>query len=159
MTGEHQPPKHGIARAAGTLGIRKAAASVGSAVVSTLGWPVILGVTAVVIVAAALAAIAVFAAFASMKNERAQFLYQCESRLGHSVGNTASKAVVPRIATSVAFSDTPTWTWQTTLLQPATTTASLSGNHRHHNTSNDDHGANGCDNDPGEPLCHAQRPR
>lgn len=109
--------------AAAVQGGRKVVASAGSAAVGALGWPVILAIAAIIIVLALVLLVTAIVALSRMSDQRSTFSYQCESRLGYSIGNTASMAVVPRLATSVALDDTPpATTWETTLLQPATTT-------------------------------------
>lgn len=118
--------KAGVARtladAAVAQGIKKAVTWAGGAVVSWLGWPVIIGVVSVVIIMIVIGVITVISALNKMSDDRAQFSYQCESRLGYSVGNTAALTYVPRIATSVSME--PTTTWETTPLQPSTTSVS-----------------------------------
>lgn len=117
------PRKPGVARtlanAAVAQAIKKTVTWAGGAVVSWLGWPVIIGVLIVALIMIVIGAITVITALNKMSDDRAQFSYQCESRLGYSVGNTAALTYVPRIATSV--STEPTTTWETTPLQPSTT--------------------------------------
>ncbi|MGJ6127460.1 hypothetical protein QN239_33305 [Mycolicibacterium sp. Y3] len=122
-----QPPRQSAMKsllgAAAVQGARKAAASAGSAVVGALGWPVILAIAAVMVALVLVLLITAIVALSRMSDQRADFNYQCESRLGYSVGNTAAFTAVPRLATSVPLEDTPpATTWETTLLQPATTT-------------------------------------
>ncbi|MFV8142323.1 hypothetical protein ACNQR7_32670 [Mycolicibacterium senegalense] len=115
-----------VAQTAAVQVVRKAAVATGGAVVSTFGWPAILAVLAVVAVAGALAILAIVAAFSRLSDQRADFAYQCESRLGFAVGSTAAITVVPRLATTVALDPAtpPATTWETTPLQPSTTTTS-----------------------------------
>lgn len=122
-----QPPRRpalkSVLGAVAVQGTRKVAASAGSAVVGALGWPAILAIVAIVAVLALVLLITAIVALSRMSDQRNEFSYQCESRLGYSVGNTASFEVVPRLATSVSLDQAPpTTTWETTLLQPATTT-------------------------------------
>lgn len=120
------PTKPGVARtlanAAAAQGIKKALTWAGGALVSWLGWPVIIGVIIVAIIVVLIGVITVISALNKLSEERSQFAYQCESRLGYSVGNTAALTYVPRIATSVSME--PTTTWETTPLQPSTTSMS-----------------------------------
>jgi cell wall-associated NlpC family hydrolase len=109
-----------LANAALAQGIKKAVTWAGGAIVSWLGWPVIIGAISVALIMIVIGAITVISALNKLSDERAQFSYQCESRLGYSVGNTAALTYVPRIATSVSAE--PTTTWETTALQPSTTT-------------------------------------
>lgn len=111
-----------LTNAAAVQVIRKAAVSAGTAVVGALGWPVILAIAAVVVLLVLILAVTAITALSRMSDQRGDFSYQCESRLGYSVGNTAALAVVPRIATSVPYDQAPATTWETTELQPATTT-------------------------------------
>jgi cell wall-associated NlpC family hydrolase len=119
-------PKGSLLRAvAGTAvaqGIRKGVVTVGGAVVTAIGWPVILTILAAVIIVALVLTIGFIVALSRMGEERINLDYQCQSRLGYSVGNTASLALIPRLATTVSIDTTPTTTWDTTPLQPATTT-------------------------------------
>lgn len=106
-----------------THGMRKAVTVAGTATVSTLGWPVILAVAAALLVLVIVLVVAVVVAFSQMQNDRDMFTYQCESRLGSAVGETAALAVVPRLQTSVSLTSAPPATsWETTALQPTTTT-------------------------------------
>jgi cell wall-associated NlpC family hydrolase len=114
-------PLRALLGAAAAQGARKAAASAGSAVLGALGWPVILTVAAILVLLVGVLVVALLVALSRMSNERTMFNYQCESRLGYSVGNTASVALIPRLATSVPLEHTPATTWETTALQPATT--------------------------------------
>lgn len=117
------PKKPGVARtlanAAGAQSIKKAVTWAGGALVSWLGWPVIIGVIIVAIIVVLIGAITIITALNKLSDDRAQFSYQCESRLGYSVGNTAALTYVPRIATSAT--PEPTTTWEITPLQPSTT--------------------------------------
>ncbi|AQA07066.1 hypothetical protein BVC93_31750 (plasmid) [Mycobacterium sp. MS1601] len=120
------PPRRSALRsltnAAAVQVIRKAAVSAGTAVVGAVGWPVILSVAAAAALLVLILVITAITALSRMSDQRGDFSYQCESRLGYSVGNTAALAVVPRIATSVPYDQAPATTWETTELQPATTT-------------------------------------
>lgn len=117
------PALKSVLGAVAVQGTRKAAASAGSAAVGALGWPVIVALVTIVAVLALVLLVTAIVALSRMSDQRSNFSYQCESRLGYSVGNTASFEVVPRLATSVSLEQTPpTTTWETTLLQPATTT-------------------------------------
>ena len=118
-----QSPLRGLLGAAAVQGTRKVAVSAGSAVVGAVGWPVILAVAAVLILLALVLVITAIVALSRMSDQQQNFAYQCESRLGYSVGNTAALAVVPRLATSVPFDQAPATAWETTALQPATTTS------------------------------------
>ncbi|KAA1250697.1 NlpC/P60 family protein [Mycobacterium simiae] len=126
MTTPTEPPRRSALRsvlsAAAVQGTRKAAASAGSAVVSAAGWPVILAVVVAVALLVLVLLVSAIVALSRMSDQRNAFNYQCESRLGYSVGNTAALAVVPRLATSVPFGQAPATTWETTALQPTTTT-------------------------------------
>lgn len=121
-----EPPQRSALRSvagmAAAQGARKIVVSAGSAIVGAVGWPVILAVVAIVALLALVLVVTAIVAVSRMSDQRSTFSYQCESRLGYSVGNTASLAVVPRLATSVPYDQTPTTTWETTALQPATTT-------------------------------------
>jgi len=126
------PPKHSTSRSvvsrlgsfAAAQAVRKAAVAAGSATVSVIGWPVILTVLAALILAAIVLVVGVIAAASRVSDQKSEFSYQCQSRLGMSVGNTASATVLPRLATSVVLdTPVPVTTWETTPLQPATTTA------------------------------------
>lgn len=122
-----QPPRRSALKsvlgAAAVQSTRKVVASAGSAAVGALGWPVILAIVAVIAALALVLLVTAIVALSRMSDQRSDFSYQCESRLGYSVGNTASFAVVPRLATSVPLDQgPPATTWETTLLQPATTT-------------------------------------
>ena len=121
-----QSPLRGLLGAAAVQGTRKVAVSAGSAVVGAVGWPVILAVAAVLILLALVLVITAIVALSRMSDQQQNFAYQCESRLGYSVGNTAALAVVPRLATSVPFDQAPATAWETTALQPATTTSANS---------------------------------
>ncbi|GAT04574.1 NlpC/P60 family protein [Mycolicibacterium fortuitum] len=112
----------GILSAAAMQGVRKVAVSAGSAVVGFIGWPVLLAVAAAVVLLILVLVVTAIVALSRMSDQRNDFNYQCESRLGFSVGNTASLAVVPRLATSVSVDQPPATTWESTALQPATTT-------------------------------------
>lgn len=121
-----EPPQRSALRSvagmAAAQGARKIVVSAGSAAVGAVGWPVILAVVAIVALLALVLVVTAIVAVSRMSDQRSTFSYQCESRLGYSVGNTASLAVVPRLATSVTYDQTPATTWETTALQPATTT-------------------------------------
>jgi cell wall-associated NlpC family hydrolase len=123
-----EPPRRSALRtllgAAAVQGTRKVAVSAGSAVVGAVGWPVILAVAAVMVLLALVLLITAIVALSRMSDQQQNFAYQCESRLGYSVGNTAALVVVPRLATSVPYDQAPVTTWETTALQPATTTVS-----------------------------------
>lgn len=120
------PPRRsalrGLTNAAAVQVIRKAAVSAGTAVVGAVGWPVILSVAAAAALLVLILVITAITALSRMSDQRGDFSYQCESRLGYSVGNTAALAVVPRLATSIPYGQAPATTWETTELQPATTT-------------------------------------
>ncbi|EHB48856.1 hypothetical protein MycrhDRAFT_5697 [Mycolicibacterium rhodesiae JS60] len=122
-----QQQKSSLLRAvAGTAvaqGVRKGVVTVGGAIVSAIGWPVILTIIAAVIIVALVLIVGFIVALSRMGDERTNLDYQCQSRLGYSVGNTASVAFIPRLATPVSVDPTPTTTWETTPLQPATTTS------------------------------------
>ncbi|RAV06187.1 hypothetical protein DQP55_24185 [Mycolicibacterium sp. GF69] len=124
---DNEPPRQSALRAllgaAAVQGTRKVAVSAGSAVVGAVGWPVILAVVAVLLLLALVLVITAIVALSRMSDQQQNFAYQCESRLGYSVGNTAALAVVPRLATSVPFDQAPATAWETTALQPSTTTA------------------------------------
>lgn len=111
-----------LAGAAVAQGTRKMAASAGSAAVGAAGWPAVLAVVAVVALLALVLIVTAIVSVSRMSDQRNTFHYQCESRLGYSVGNTAALAVVPRLATSVPLDQAPATTWETTALQPTTTT-------------------------------------
>lgn len=121
-----EPPRRSALRSvagmAAAQGARKVVVSAGSAVVGAVGWPVILAVVAIVALLALVLVVTAIVAVSRMSDQRSTFNYQCQSRLGYSVGNTAALAVVPRLATSVPNGQTPSTTWETTALQPATTT-------------------------------------
>lgn len=121
------PKKPGVARtlanAAVAQSIKKAVTWAGGALVSWLGWPVIIGVIIVAIIVVLIGVITIITALNKLSDDRAQFSYQCESRLGYSVGNTAALTYVPRIASA---STEPTTTWETTPLQPSTTSTPTS---------------------------------
>jgi cell wall-associated NlpC family hydrolase len=121
-----QQPKGSLLRAvAGTAvaqGVRKGVVTVSGAIVSAIGWPVILTIIAAIIIVALVLIVGFIVALSRMGDERTNLDYQCQSRLGYSVGNTASLAFIPRLATPVSVDPTPTTTWETTPLQPATTT-------------------------------------
>ncbi|WP_142305063.1 C40 family peptidase [Mycobacterium avium] len=117
------PTLKSVLGAVAVQGARKVAASAGSAAVGAMGWPVILAIVAIVAMLALVLLVTAIVALSRMSDQRSNFSYQCESRLGYSVGNTASFEVVPRLVTSVSLDQAPpTTTWETTLLQPATTT-------------------------------------
>ncbi|MBY0285695.1 MAG: hypothetical protein K2X52_00880 [Mycobacteriaceae bacterium] len=121
-----EPPQRSalrnVAGLAAAQGARKVVVSAGSAVVGAVGWPVILAVVAIVALLALVLVVTAIVAVSRMSDQRSTFNYQCQSRLGYSVGNTAALAVVPRLATSVPYGQTPATTWETTALQPVTTT-------------------------------------
>jgi cell wall-associated NlpC family hydrolase len=127
MTSPAPPPPHRSARksllgAAAVHSTRKAAASAASAVVGAVGWPVILAIAAVAVLLVLVLLVIAIVALSRMSDQRENLNYQCESRLGHSVGNTATLAVIPRLATSVTLDQPPATTWETTALQSVTTT-------------------------------------
>ncbi|MHC9295425.1 hypothetical protein ACRCUN_23435 [Mycobacterium sp. LTG2003] len=103
-----------LTRALARVGKAKAAYTAGAGVVGAVGWPVILGVAAVVVVAALIGLFVLIAVTVRGNQDREQFAYQCESRLGYSVGDTAA------IVVSSARVGAPEW--ETTALQPVTTT-------------------------------------
>lgn len=121
-----EPPRRSALRsllgAAAVHGTRKVAVSAGSAVVTAVGWPVILAVAAVIVLLALVLLVTAIVALSRMSDQQHNFAYQCESRLGYSVGNTAALTIVPRLATSVSYDQAPVTTWETTALQPTTTT-------------------------------------
>lgn len=128
MTAPDPPPNRlrTLLRTGAGLAARKAATSAASAAVTILGWPVILAVTAAIAVVAILLLVALLVALAKMGDEREYFAYQCESRLGYSVGASATLTVVPHLQASISADINPQDQWEITALQPATTTTTPS---------------------------------
>jgi cell wall-associated NlpC family hydrolase len=125
MTEPQQKPSlfRTLAGAAAAQGAKKAASAAGTAAVGAIGWPAILAIVAILVLVIAVLLVTCIVALKRMSDQRQMLNYQCESRLGYSVGNTASLAIVPRLATSVPVASAePETTWETTELQPATTT-------------------------------------
>lgn len=119
------PPRPSLAQtllgAAAAQLARKAAMSAGSAAVAAIGWPVILTVIVVLLLLIIVLLVVILVALTKASDDRDMLSYQCESRLGYSIGNTASLTTVPRLATTVSIAAAPT-IWEVTALQPATTT-------------------------------------
>lgn len=104
-----------LRRAAALALARRAAA----AAFSSIGWPAIIAVALIGICFVTLAILVVVISISQVSAKRDAMNYQCESRLGYSVGNTASLLVPPPgTATGVATSQPPV---TITALQPATT--------------------------------------
>lgn len=121
-----EPPRRPILKSllgtAAAQNTHKVVATAGSAALGSAGWPAILAIAAAAALLALVLLVTTLTALSRMSDQRNSFSYQCESRLGYSVGNTAALAVVPRLATSVSLHQAPTTIWETTPLQPATTT-------------------------------------
>lgn len=125
-TGQQPPVLPGLAKAAATAGVRKAVYAAGSWVVGTVGWPALLIAAAVMIIFVIIVAVILIIALMRMPHERNLFDYQCQSRLGYSVGNTATLTAVPHAVAPQLSDVLPQTTWETTALQPATTTTTNS---------------------------------
>ena len=120
MATDPPPPawKQALRQVALTQGTKAAASAAAAA-----GWPVILAVVVVLSVAAVLLGVALFVAISNMENQRSEFIYQCQSRLGYSVGNTASVTVIPSLAENSVDPAAPSTRWEIAAIQPATTAA------------------------------------
>lgn len=117
MPTENRSLTQTAARAAAAHGARAA----GTAVVGALGWPVIaLGLFAAAVVVLILLA-TVIMAMSRMSADQATFIYQCQSRLGASVGTTASVQVITHVATPPTSGAPPTLSYELRYLQPDTT--------------------------------------
>ncbi|MGV0743880.1 hypothetical protein [Mycolicibacterium sp. XJ870] len=103
-------------RALARAGQAKAAYIAGAGI----GWPVILGVVAGVLLIVSIVVIMLSVMTAHIEHEREKFAYQCESKLGHSVGNTASVLIA---SPSVSASRQETIALQPTTISATTPTS------------------------------------
>ena len=116
-------PRHslaaGVGRAAAAHGLRAA----GTAVIGALGWPVIAGSVFVVAATTLVLLASVIMSISRMNADQATFVYQCQSRLGASVGTTASVQVITRVAAPQTSGAAPTVSYEVRYLQPESTAA------------------------------------
>jgi hypothetical protein len=109
-------------RATGKAALTHGARAAASGIITTLGWPVIAALAAVAVAVAGVLLASLIVAASRLDTNRAALQYQCQSRLGNSIGNTASATMIAQLSTDPDNPATPTTTWQVTVLQPATTT-------------------------------------
>jgi cell wall-associated NlpC family hydrolase len=86
--------KPGLVSTVGTAAAAHATRATGSAVVSTLGWPLIAGalLSAAAVIMVLVASVVI--AISRQSADQATFIYQCQSRLGGAVGTAASVQLV-----------------------------------------------------------------
>ena len=120
---ESPRPRHSltatVGRAAAAHGLRTA----GGAVIGALGWPVIAGIVFMVAAATLVLLASMIMSISRMNADQATFVYQCQSRLGASVGATASVQVITHVAAPQTSGAAPTLSYELRYLQPQATVA------------------------------------
>lgn len=124
MTGRDEKPSR-TRQVAGMAAAHAARAGL-SAVINFIGWPAIIGIGAVVGCFIIIAGIVLVLTMSRVTQERQALNYQCESRLGFSVAQTASLLLPPpALTTGTATEIAPSPQPSITALQPATASLSV----------------------------------
>lgn len=117
---DRQSARHALIGTATRVAVAQGARTAGTAVVATLGWPLVASVLFVAAVSALILAAAAVMSISRMTADAATFVYQCQSRLGASVGSTASVQVITAVAAPETRGAAPTLSYELRYLQPET---------------------------------------
>ncbi|WP_457181145.1 hypothetical protein [Mycobacteroides abscessus] len=124
MTGHDKEPSR--ARQVVGMAAVHAIRTAGAAVINFVGWPAIIGIGAIVLCFLILVVFVLVITASRVSQERQALNYQCESRLGFSVAQTASLLLPPPApVTGTATEIAPSPTQSATALQPATASLSV----------------------------------